>query len=150
MSGNRKNRTTLLTKEEAHAGRKWFVLDAQGKILGRFAAEVVKILRGKHKTTFTAHVDAGDGVIVIHADKIEVTGAKEAQKIYRHYTGSMGGMREIPYRVMRERNPEELIRRAVAGMMPKSRLAKAQLKKLRIFKGEQHQMEAQQSQTVAI
>ena len=150
MSGNHKNRTTILTKEEAASARKWFVLDASGKTLGRFACEVARVLRGKHKTTFTPHVDTGDGVVVIHADKIRVTGAKEAQKVYHHYTGAIGGMRETTYRVMKDRKPEYIIRHAVWGMMPKSRLAKAQMKKLRIIAGDQHNMEAQQPQTVAI
>jgi len=138
-----KNGTILLTKEEAEAGKKWFILDASGKTLGRFSAEVAKILRGKHKPTFTSHVDTGDGVIVINAEKIKVTGAKPAQKIYRYYTGSMGGMREIPYEVMLARKPDYIIRHAVKGMMPKTRLAEAQMKKLRIFAGEEHNLQAQ-------
>ena len=140
----KKNGTILLTKEEAEAGKKWFLLDASGKTLGRFSAEVAKILRGKHKPTFTSHVDTGDGVVVINADKIKVTGAKAAQKIYRYYTGSMGGMREIPYEVMLSRKPDYIIRHAVKGMMPKTRLAEAQMKKLRIFAGESHDLQAQQ------
>lgn len=150
MFENHKNKTTLLTKEAAMADRKWFLFDAKGKTLGRLSSEVTKVLRGKHKATFTPHVDTGDGVIIINAGKIVVTGAKEAQKVYRHYTGSMGGLRTIPYRVMRDRKPDYIIRHAIAGMMPKSRLAKAQLKKLRIFAGEKHDMEAQQPQIVAI
>ena len=144
MDPKKKNTTILLTKEEAVAARKWFILDASGKTLGRFAAEVAKILRGKHKPTFTSHVDGGDGVIILNADKIKVTGAKEAQKIYRYYTGSMGGLREVPYRVMKARKPEYIIRHAVKGMMPKTRLGEAQMKKLRIYAGDQHDLEAQQ------
>ena len=140
----KKNTTILLTKEEAEATRKWFILDASGKTLGRFSSEVAKILRGKHKPTFTSHVDGGDGVIIINAEKIVVTGAKAAQKVYRYYTGSMGGMREVPYRVMQSRKPDYIIRHAVKGMMPKSRLAEAQMKKLRIFAGSEHDMQAQQ------
>lgn len=100
MTQSRQNTCILLSKEEAQADKKWFILDASGKTLGRFASEVAKILRGKHKVTFTSHVDAGDGVVIINAEKIVVTGAKEAQKIYRYHTGAMSGMREIPYRVM--------------------------------------------------
>jgi len=122
---------------------KWFILDASGKTLGRFAAEVTKILRGKHKPTFTTFVDGGDGVIVINADKIRVTGAKEAQKVYRYYTGSMSGLREVPYRTMKARKPEYIVEHAIKGMMPHSRLANAQLKKLRIFAGEEHNLAAQ-------
>ncbi|MBS0626933.1 MAG: 50S ribosomal protein L13 [Verrucomicrobia bacterium] len=139
----KKNTTILLTKEEAEVGKKWFLLDASGKTLGRFSAEVAKILRGKHKPTFTSHVDAGDGVVIINAAKIKVTGAKAAQKIYRYHTGAMSGMREIPYEVMLARKPDHIIRRAVKGMMPKTRLAEAQMKKLRIFADDQHDLQAQ-------
>ncbi len=139
----KKNTTILLTKEEVHSTRNWFLLDATGKTLGRFAAEIAKILRGKHKTSFTPSVDAGDGVVIINAEKIVVTGAKEAQKIYRYHTGAMSGMREIPYRVMRDRKPDYIIRRAVKGMMPKTRLTEAQMKKLRIYAGDKHDMQAQ-------
>ena len=124
---------------------RWFVLDAEGKILGRFASEVATILRGKHRPTYTPCCDSGDGVIVVNADKIRVTGSKEAQKIYRYYTGHIGGMREIPYRTMKSRKPEYIIEHAVKGMMPKkTRLGRAQLKRLRIFASSEHNMEAQQ------
>jgi large subunit ribosomal protein L13 len=142
---NKKKQTSLLTVEQARKDRKWFTLDAQGKTLGRFASEVAKILRGKHKVTFTPHVDCGDGVIIINAEKIKVTGAKEAQKKYRYYTGSMSGLREIPYRVMKDRKPDYILQHAIEGMMPQSRLARQQLKKLRIFAGEKHVMQAQNS-----
>lgn len=122
----------------------WFILDAAGKTLGRFSAEVTKILRGKHKPSFTTYADGGDGVIIINADKIKVTGNKEAQKTYIYHTGAVGGLRTIPYRTMQARNPEYIIEHAVKGMMPKTRLANAQLKRLRIFAGTEHDMEAQQ------
>ena len=141
---NHSKKTILVTKEDALAARKWFIMDATGKTLGRFATEVAKILRGKHKPTFTPHVDAGDGVLIINAEKIIVTGAKEAQKIYRHHTGAMSGMRETPYRIMKARKPDYILRHAIEGMMPSTRLAEAQVKKLRIFAGDQHGMEAQQ------
>lgn len=138
-----KNTTKLLTKEQAQSGRKWFLFDATGKTLGRFATEIAKILRGKHKVTFTSHVDGGDGVIIINAEKIKVTGAKEAQKIYRYHTGAMSGMREVPYSTMKARKPDYIIRHAVKGMMPKTRLTEQQMKKLRIFAGNQHDLQAQ-------
>lgn len=122
----------------------WFILDATGKTLGRLTCEIAKILRGKHKPTFTTFMDCGDGVIVINADKVKVTGNKEAQKIYRYYTGSINGLREIPYRTMKARKPEYIIEHAVKGMMPKTRLARQQIKKLRIFAGEEHDLAAQQ------
>lgn len=150
MTQSRKNTCVLLTKEEAQAAKKWFVLDASGKTLGRFAAEVAKILRGKHKVTFTSHVDSGDGVIIVNAEKVVVTGAKEAQKVYRYHTGAIGGMREIPYRVMQARKPDYIIRHAVKGMMPKTRLSEAQMKKLRIYAGSEHDMAPQQPVVASI
>lgn len=146
----RKNSTILLTKEEAHASRGWVTLDAKGKTVGRFASEVAKILRGKHKTNFTPHVDCGDGVIVLNADQMVVSGGKEAQKIYRYYTGHIGGLREIPYSIMKERKPTYILRHAVQGMMPKTKLGKAQLKKLRIFAGESHDLAAQKPLSVEV
>lgn len=140
----KKNQTSLVTKEQAIKERRWLLLDATGKTLGRFASEVAQILRGKHKTNFTPHVDCGDGVIIINADKIKVTGAKEAQKVYYYHTGAMSGLREVPYSVMKARKPEYILEHAIAGMMPQSRLAKQQLRKLRIFAGAEHDMTAQQ------
>lgn len=130
--------------------RQWFVLDATGKTLGRFASEISKILRGKHKPTYTSHEDSGDGVIVINAEKIKVTGAKEAQKIYRYHTGAMSGMREVPYRTMKARKPEYIIEHAVHGMLPRTRLGRQQNKRLRVFAGDKHSMEAQQPVVVNI
>lgn len=152
MTANNRNKTTFLTKEQAgESNKQWFVFDASGKTLGRLAAEIVKVLRGKHKPTFAPHTDVGDGVIVINADKVAVTGAKEAQKIYRYYTGSMGGLREIPYRAMMARKPEYIIRHAVWGMMStKTSMARAQLKRLRIFAGDNHLMQAQKPISVNI
>lgn len=121
----------------------WFILDAAGKTLGRLSSEIAKILRGKHKPTFTEYMDCGDGVIVVNADKIHVTGSKEAQKVYHHYTGSMSGLRKTPYRTMKARKPTYIIEHAVKGMMPSSRLANQQIKKLRVFVGEEHNMVAQ-------
>ncbi|NGX37168.1 MAG: 50S ribosomal protein L13 [Chlamydiae bacterium] len=144
MNKGKQQHSTLLTKEQAIAQRKWILVDAAGKTLGRFATEIAQILRGKHKPSFTPHVDCGDGVIIINAEKIKVTGSKEAQKIYRYHTGAMSGLREVPYRVMMDRKPDYIIRHAVRGMMPNSRLGKQQMKKLRIFAGTQHDMQAQQ------
>lgn len=146
----KRNTSFFLKKEEVVDNKKWFLLDAKGKTLGRFASEVAKILRGKHKTTFTPNVDAGDGVIIVNAQKIAVTGNKEAQKEYKRYTGYIGGLRATPYRLMRERKPDEIIRLAVKGMMPKTKLGKNQLKKLRIYAGENHTMVAQKPVAVEI
>ena len=148
MQRKKENSTTLVRKQDVQ--RKWYVFDAKGKTLGHFCSEIAKILRGKHKTSFTPNVDNGDGVIVINSDKITVSGAKEAQKIYRYYTGHIGGLREVPYRDMQARHPDYAIRIGVKGMMPKSRLGKQQLRKLRIFKGEEHPYVAQQPITVNV
>ncbi len=150
MTQNKFQHSTLLTKEQALAERKWLLFDAKGKTLGRFATEIAKVLRGKHKPNFTPHVDCGDGVIIINAEKVVVTGNKESQKIYRYHTGAMGGLREVPYRTMMARKPEEILRRAIEGMVPNSRLGKQQVKKLRIFAGEQHDLSAQQPTPVTV
>lgn len=128
----------------------WYLFNAEGKTLGRLSSEIAKVLRGKHKPTYTPNMDQGDGVIVINAEKIVVSGNKEAQKLYRHHSGYLGGLKEIPYRRMKERQPEKIIQHAVKGMMPKNRLGRAMYKKLRVFKGESHNMEAQKPVTVAI
>jgi len=145
-----KNKTKFVTKEEAQGKGKYFLLDATGKTLGRFASEVAKILRGKHKVDFTPNVDTGDAVIVINADKIAVTGSKEVRKVYRSYTGFMGGLKEIPYNVMMKKNPEYIVYHAVKCMMPKSKLADKQLKKLKVFVGADHGMQAQMPISVNI
>lgn len=142
------SKTTLL--KQADIQHNWIILDAAGKTLGRFASEVTKVLRGKHKPTFTTSADGGDGVIIINAEKIQVTGAKAAQKIYRYHTGAMSGMREVPYRTMLARKPEYIIERAVKGMMPKTRLSNAQLKRLRIYAGTEHDLDAQKPITANI
>lgn len=122
----------------------WFILNAEGKTLGRFASEVANILRGKHKPDFTPNVNTGDGVIILNAEKIQVSGNKEAQKLYRRYTGYIGGLRETDLKTMRDRKPEYILEHAVKGMLPKTKLGRAQAKRLRIFAGEKHDLQAQQ------
>ncbi|MEC8306708.1 MAG: 50S ribosomal protein L13 [Chlamydiota bacterium] len=139
----RKQKTTQLTTQEARESRRWILFDAKGKHLGRMASELAKVLRGRHRPDFTPHIDCGDGVIVINAEKILVTGNKASQKEYRHYTGSMGGMRCVNYSTMMARKPKEILKQAVHGMMPKTKLGRAQEKRLRLFVGEEHGMEAQ-------
>ncbi len=141
MAQYQQQKTTIVKQEERNP--RWLILDATGKTLGRFASEVAKILRGKHKPTYTSHIDTGDGVIIINAEKIKVTGAKEAHKIYHYYTGAIGGLREVPYRTMKARKPQYIIEHAVKGMMPSSRLGRAQMKKLRVFAGSEHNLAAQ-------
>jgi len=145
-----KQKTSILTKKQALASRKWFLFDAKGKTLGRFSSEIAKILRGKHRPDFTPNVDCGDGVVIINAEKIAATGMKEARKIYKSYTGFIGGMREVPLATMRARKPAYVLRRAIQGMMPKTRLGDQQLKKLRIFVGTDHTMHAQNPTPVNI
>ncbi len=147
---NQKQKTPLLTQKEALDSRKWYLFDATGKTLGRFAAEITKVLRGKHRPDYTPNVDCGDGVIIINAEKIAVTGMKEARKIYRTYTGFIGGMREVPFRTLIARKPEIVLERAIKGMMPKTRLGGQQVKKLRIFKGTKHDLQAQNPIPVTI
>jgi len=146
---NHKHKTTFLTKEKVRT-KNWYLLDAAGKTLGRFSAEIAKILRGKHKTDFTPNVDGGDGVVVINAEKIKVTGNKENQKVYRHYSGHIGGLKEIPYKEMLAKHPERIIFNAVKGMLPKTPLGKSQIKKLRVYAGAEHDLQAQKPQAVNI
>lgn len=144
-----KKSTVLVKPKEAEAERQWFVFDAKGKTLGRFSSEIAKILRGKHKTNFTPTTDTGDGVIILNASEIVVTGSKESRKTYIHHTGHIGGLKETPYKIMKARKPDYIIRHAVAGMMPKSKLTDAQLKRLRIYKGNEHDHIAQQPHVLA-
>ena len=123
--------------------RKWYVVDAEGKTLGRLATEIARILRGKAKPQYTPHVDTGDFVVVVNAEKVGVTGRKQEQKLYRRHTGYPGGLKEVSYEQMMNRKPTEIVRKAVFGMMPKTRLARQQFKKLKIYAGPEHPHEAQ-------
>ncbi len=126
--------------------RKWYVIDAEGQTLGRLATEIATLLRGKRKPQYTPHVDTGDFVVVVNAEKIVVTGKKAEQKVYRWHTGYPGGLKERSYEQMLARRPEEIIRIAVRGMMPKTRLARQQLRKLKIYAGPEHPHAAQNPQ----
>jgi large subunit ribosomal protein L13 len=143
LKKTRMKRTETSLPNVNEISRNWLILDAAGKTLGRFASEVAKILRGKHKPIYTRFVDCGDGVIVINAEKIKVTGTKEANKLYRYHTGFVGGLREIPYRTMQARKPDYIIEHAVKGMVPRTTQGREQMKRLRIFAGTEHNMEAQ-------
>lgn len=123
--------------------RKWYVLDAEGKTLGRLASEAASILRGKKKPIYTPHVDTGDYVIIINAEKIEVTGKKRKEKIYKRHTGYPGGLREITFEKLLARKPEEILRHAIKGMLPKGPLGREMAKKLKIYAGPEHKHEAQ-------
>jgi large subunit ribosomal protein L13 len=129
--------------------RRWVLIDADGMVLGRLASEVAKIIRGKHKPTFTPHMDTGDHVIVINASKVRVTGRKAEQKQYFRHTGYMGHERFTPYATMIEKHPERVIEKAVFGMLPKSTLGRQKLRlKLKVYAGEQHPHTAQQPTVV--
>ena len=132
----------------ADVNRKWYIIDAEGKTLGRLSTEIARILRGKHKVTYTPHVDGGDFVIVINAEKILVTGKKAEQKVYRHHTGYIGNMKEIPYKRMLDEKPEEIIISSVRGMLPKSKLRAPMLKRLRVYAGNEHPHTAQKPETL--
>jgi len=130
--------------------RKWYVVDADGKTLGRMASEIASVLRGKHKPTYTPHVDCGDFVIVINADKVAFTGKKLDQKKYRWHTGYMGGLRERTARQMMETKPEEVVRLAVKGMLPKGPLGSHMITKLKVFTGSEHTHQAQMPEALEI
>jgi large subunit ribosomal protein L13 len=130
--------------------RKWYVVDAEGKHLGRLATEIVRVLRGKNKPQYTPHVDVGDFVVVVNADRVAVTGRKAEQRIYRRHSGYPGGMKETSYEQMLARKPTEVLRKAVYGMMPKTRLARKQFKKLKIYAGPEHPHAAQDPQTLEV
>ncbi len=130
--------------------RKWYIVDATDKIVGRLATQIATILRGKNKPVYTPHVDTGDFVIVINAEKVKFTGNKLDKKMYYRHTGYMGGLKEIPAKELLEKNPEEIIRHAVKGMLPKGRLGRKLLKKLKIYKGSEHPHLAQQPEKLEI
>lgn len=135
-------RTTYIAKA-AEIERKWLVIDATDKTLGRLASEVAAILRGKKKPVFTPFIDTGDYVIIVNAEKIAVTGKKLSDKVYRHHTGWTGGLKETSLSEMLAKKPEEVIRLAVKGMLPKNTLGKQMLKKLHVYAGSDHKHEAQ-------
>ena len=123
--------------------RKWYVIDAEGVALGRLASQVATVLRGKHKPTYTPHIDCGDYVIVVNADKVKLTGNKINDKMYYNHSGYVGGLRERNAKTMIEKYPEEMIERAVKGMLPKGRLGRAMNKKLFVYAGAEHNQQAQ-------
>ena len=130
--------------------RKWYVVDAEGKTLGRIASEVSNVLRGKNKPTYTPHIDTGDYVIVVNAEKIQVTGKKLDQKIYYHHSEYVGGMKEATLREMMQKKPEFVITHAVKGMLPKGSLGRQMLKKLHVYAGPEHNHAAQKPETLDI
>jgi large subunit ribosomal protein L13 len=130
--------------------REWLVLDASGKVLGRLASEVARRLRGKHKAEFTPHVDTGDYIIVINAEKIQVTGKKESDKFYHRYSGYQSGLKSASVREVRGKHPERLVEMAVKGMLPKNPLGRQMFRKLKVYRGAAHRHTAQQPKVLEI
>ncbi len=130
--------------------REWYVVDATGHTLGRLASEIAKILRGKNKPIFTPHIDTGDYVVVVNADKIKVTGKKMDQKIYYHHSDYVGGMKETTLKEKMAKKPEDVIYLAVKGMLPKGPLGRSMIKKLHVYAGPEHKQQAQQPKELEI
>ncbi len=142
-------RTTYMPSK-ANIERKWYVVDASGKTLGRLASEVAKVLSGKNKPSYTQFLDTGDYVIVVNAEKIVVTGKKLEQKVYTHHTGYIGGLKETTLKRMLETKPENVIKHAVKGMLPKNTLGRSMMRKLHVYAGADHKHEAQKPEVLEI
>ncbi|MBW2617071.1 MAG: 50S ribosomal protein L13 [Deltaproteobacteria bacterium] len=140
---------TFVAKEQDVA-KKWYVVDAKDRVLGRLATQIAMRLRGKHKPVFATHADTGDFVVVINADKVALTGKKWDKKIYYHHTGYIGGLKQISAKKLLEKKPEDLLRFAVKGMLPKNSLGRRQLNKLKIYVGTDHPHKAQQPEILEI
>ncbi|MFT5722667.1 MAG: large subunit ribosomal protein L13 [Motiliproteus sp.] len=140
---------TVSTKP-ADVKREWFVVDAEGKTLGRMATEIARRLRGKHKAEFTPHVDTGDYIVVVNAEKVHVTGKKMTDKLYQHHTGYIGGLKTIAFEDQLIKAPERIIESAVKGMLPKGPLGRAMYAKLKVYAGNAHPHAAQQPQELKI
>lgn len=134
----------------AEVHRDWYVVDASGKTLGRLASEIARRLRGKHKAEYTPHVDTGDYIVVVNADKVHVSGRKETDKHYHRFTGYVGNLKSEPLARLRERAPERIIENAVRGMLPRNPLGRAMFRKLKVYRGPGHQHQAQQPQSLEI
>lgn len=135
---------------KADIERKWYLVDAQGMVLGRLASEAAKILRGKNKTIYAPHVDVGDHVVVINADKVVLTGDKLDKKKYYRHSGYPGGLREFTYRTLMRDKPEMVVEKAVRGMLPKNRLGRAMIRKLHVYAGPQHPHQAQKPEKITL
>ncbi len=134
----------------AEVTRDWYVIDASGKTLGRLATEIARRLRGKHKPEYTPHVDTGDYIVVVNAEKIRVSGRKEQDKYYHRWTGYVGNLKSEPLANLRQRAPERIIQYAVKGMMPRNPLGRQMLRKLRVYRGPEHRHQSQQPQPLEL
>jgi large subunit ribosomal protein L13 len=135
---------------ETEIQRKWFIVDASDQVLGRLASRVATILRGKHKPIFTPHLDVGDHVVVVNAEKVHLTGRKLQGKTYRWHSGYIGGLREVSAETMKRTHPERMIEWAVQGMLPKNRLGRAMARKLKVYRGARHPHQAQQPEPLSL
>ncbi|MFB3109092.1 MAG: 50S ribosomal protein L13 [Candidatus Binatia bacterium] len=142
--------TYQMKREEALAQRQWYIVDAQGKVLGRLATEVARILRGKHKPSFSPHIDGGDFVIIVNAGRVSLTGKKLEQKIYYRHSEYPGGLRASTAKHILETKPNSIVQLAVKGMLPKNRLGRELLRKLKVYPGPEHPHQAQQPQPLVI
>jgi len=147
---SQRQKSTWLTKEQADSQREWWVVDLEGKTLGRAATRIAEVLRGKHKPTFTPNVDCGDFVVVVNADKVNLTGNKMQDKMYRRHTLYPGGLKETPAQTMLATYPDRAIVSAVSGMLPKGKLGKKIMKKLKVYGGANHEHKAQQPRELAL
>jgi large subunit ribosomal protein L13 len=143
-------KSTWLSKEEGRAQRDWYVIDLDGKVLGRAASKIAMVLRGKHKPNYTPNVDMGDFVIAINASKVRLTGEKLRDKMYRRHTQYPGGLKEISAEQLLAKHPDRLVQRAVWGMLPKGKLGRRLVKKLRVYAGPEHQHAAQRPRELAL
>jgi len=134
----------------AEVKRDWFLVDAQDKVLGRLATEIARRLRGKHKPIYTPHVDTGDYIVIVNAEKIRVTGAKAQKKLYHHHTGYIGGLKTTNFAKLQATKPERIIEIAVKGMLPKNSLGRDMFRKLKVFAGAEHTHQAQQPQPLEL
>ena len=134
----------------AEIQKEWYIADAKGKTLGRFASEIAKVLRGKHKPEYTPHVDTGDYIVIVNAAKVAVTGNKYNDKMYHHHTGYVGNLKSVPFKELLAKKPEEVIQKAVKGMLPKGPLGREMARKMKVFAGEEHSHAAQQPQLLEI
>jgi len=148
--GRKKVKKYTYSAKKSDIDEKWWLVDAEGEILGRLATQIATRLRGKHNPMFTPHVDSGDSVVVVNAEKIVLTGRKWAQKKYYHHSGYIGGLTEITAKKLLEKRPEDLIIFAVKGMLPKNRLGRTLLKKLKVYAGESHPHKAQQPEPLTL
>lgn len=145
-----KSQNRTYSPKASEVDNRWFIVDAEGKTLGRLASQIAHVLRGKHKPTYSPHMDMGDHIVVINASKVHLTGRKAEQKVYHRHTGYPGGLKTTPYERVLEKHPDRIIRKAVWGMLPNNALGRKMFKKLRVYGGAEHGHAAQQPEPLEI